>query len=105
MVAAAMASKRRRKNDVIPLFLHEGVEVRRRNRVVEIGEGALLLDLLGGFEKAGHGRPIERGGEADALDARGLELGRAERAALYADHEVERLAERTAHLLDGSKIG
>src|SRR5215510_419314 len=70
------------------LLLHEGVEIRCRDRAVEIGEGPLLLDLLGGFQKAGHGSAIERGGEADALDSHRFEFRGAERAALYANHEV-----------------
>src|SRR3979490_1258569 len=80
------------------LFLNEGLQIRRRDRMIEVGEGPLLLHLLRRIQKAGHGGAVERGGEADALDASGLEVGLGEGAALYADHEVERLSKRAAHL-------
>src|SRR5260370_31408267 len=56
------------------LFLHEGIQIRRRDRMVEVGEGPLLLHLLRRVQKAGHGGAVERGREADALDAGGLEI-------------------------------
>src|SRR3979409_2450948 len=87
------------------LFLHEGIEIRRRDRMVEIGEGPLLLHLLRRVQKAAHGGAVERGGEADALDAGGLEVGLGEGTALDADHEVERLVERAANLLYRGKVG
>src|ERR1700704_4926465 len=80
------------------LFLHEGIQIRRRDRMIEVGEGPLLLHLLRRIQKAGHGGAVERGGEADALHAGSLEVGLGERAALDADHEVERLVECAANL-------
>ena len=64
----------------------------------------LILDLAGGVDEAGHGRAIERGREADALDAGGGEIGDGERAPLDADHEVERPLEAGADLLDCREI-
>src|SRR4029079_6713356 len=49
------------------LLLHEGVEVGGGDRTVEVGEGPLLLDLLGRVQEAGHGGAIERGRQADTL--------------------------------------
>src|ERR1700675_2734911 len=40
--------------------LHEGVEIRRRHRAVEVAEGALVLDLAGGVDEAGHRHAVQR---------------------------------------------
>src|SRR5580693_2754464 len=87
------------------LLLHEGIQIRRRDRMVEVGEGPLLLHFLRRVQKAGHGGAVERGGKADALDAGSLEVGLGEGTALYADHEVERLVERAANLLHRGEVG
>src|SRR6267378_992800 len=88
-ISSASSRAWRRRDCPNALFLHEGIEIGRRNRPVEVGEGALLLDLLRRIEKPGHGGATERGGEADALDAGRLEIGLGEGTAFYADHEVE----------------
>ena len=40
--------------------LHEGVQIRRRQRAVEVAEGARVLHLARGVDEAGHGHAIER---------------------------------------------
>src|SRR5207237_7533917 len=68
--------------------LHECVQVRRRQRALEISERALVLRLARGVDQPGHRGAIERGREADSLHPGGFQLGNAERPALDADHEL-----------------
>src|SRR5258705_3489625 len=75
----------------IALPAHEAVQVRRTHRALEVAEAALVLHLARRVDQAAHRRAVERGGDADAPHADGLELGDAERLALDAGHEVERL--------------
>src|SRR5260370_18895110 len=92
--SSASSTGWRRPDCPSDLFLHEGIQIRRPDRMVEVGEGPLLLHFLRRIQKTGHRGAVERGREADALDAGGLEVGLGEGTALYADHEVERLVER-----------
>src|SRR5438046_6896013 len=58
--------------------LHEGVQIRRGQRAVEVAEGAPVLHLARGIGEPGHGHAIERGGEADPLHPGVRELGHRE---------------------------
>src|SRR5262249_33760590 len=68
--------------------MHEAVEFRGGHRRIDIAEGALFLDLAGGVEEAAHGRPVERGGEADPLHPGGREIPDRERATFDPGHKV-----------------
>src|SRR5260370_8603652 len=72
-------------------FLHEGIQFRRGNRMVEVSERALVLHFARRIKQSGHRRAIKRGGEADALHACGFQLGPGERLSLDTHHEAERL--------------
>src|SRR3982074_3422608 len=76
--------------------LHEAVDLGRGDRALEIAEATLVLHFAGGIEQARHRGAVERGGEADALHAGGLELRDAERLSVDAGHEVDRLRHRGA---------
>src|SRR5439155_19756042 len=76
--------------------LHEAVQLRRRDRAIDVVERPLVFHFTGGVDQARHRHAIERRGEADPLHPGRFELGDAERLALDADHEVERLHERRA---------
>ena len=81
-------------------------EVGRRHDAVEIAEGALVLHFLGGVEQAGHRGAIERGGEADALHAGGLELGLAENDfLLMPTMKLNGFSSALRDLLDRREIG
>src|SRR5688500_18457240 len=84
---------------------HEVVDLRRGERALEVAEAPLLLYFLRGFGKAGHRRPVERGGEADTPHSGRLELRDAEGLAADAGHEVERPGERLAHRAHRSEVG
>src|SRR5215813_1309456 len=65
-------------------------QIRRAHRRVEIAECPLVLHLSDGGQEAAKGGPVQRGGEADALDAGCLQLGDGEGSAGNAHHEVDR---------------
>src|SRR5688572_19735619 len=77
---------------------HELADLGRRQRTLDEAEGAFFLHFPRRFHQAGHGAAPQRSGEADALDAGGLELGDAEGFPADAGHEVERLGERRTYL-------
>src|SRR6267143_7267640 len=60
------------------LILHEGAQLRRGQRTLEISEAARLIDLPRRLEQAAHRRAVQRTGEADPPHAGRLELGNAE---------------------------
>src|SRR2546428_3399220 len=70
-------------------ILHEGVQLRRGQRTLEIAEAALFIDLPCRVEQAAHRRAIQRTGEADPPHAGRLELGDTEGLAFDAGHEVD----------------
>src|SRR2546429_5142783 len=74
-----------------PSALHEAVQLRRGEGLVEVAERPLPFHLAGGVEQTTHRRTVERRGEADPPDAGGRELGHRERLAPDAHHEVDRL--------------
>src|SRR2546427_9389167 len=77
-------------------ILHEGVQLRRGQRTLEITEAALFTDLPCRLEQAAHRRAIQRSGEADAPHAGRLELGDAEGLAFATGPEVDQLCHRGA---------
>src|SRR5688572_17382771 len=83
---------------------HELADLGRGQRALDEAEGAFLLHFLRRFHQARHGAAPQRSGEADALDAGGLELGHAEGFPADAGHEVERLGERGAYLAHRLKV-
>src|SRR5207245_4686918 len=85
-------------------LLHVAIDFRRGERALEVAERALLLYFARRFDKPGHRHAEKRRREADAAHAGFLELGDAERLALDADHEVDRLRDRRADLAHGLEI-
>src|SRR6267143_5836340 len=59
-------------------ILHEGAQLRRGQRTLEIAEAALLVDLPRRVDQAAHRRAIQRSSQADPPHASLLELGNAE---------------------------
>src|SRR5437879_4222410 len=86
-------------------ILHEGVQLRRGQRTLEITEAALFIDLPCRLEQAAHRRAIQRSGEADAPHAGLLELGDAEGLAFDAGHEVDRPGQRGSPRAYGGEVG
>src|SRR5256885_13118915 len=86
-------------------ILHEGGQLRRGQRTLEITEAALFIDLPCRLEQAAHRRAIQRTGEADPPHAGRRELGDAEGLAFDAGHEVDRLGQRGAHRAYGAEGG
>src|SRR5260370_41995027 len=72
-------------------FLHEGIQFRRGNRMVEIGECALVLHFARRINQSGLRRPLKRGGEADQFQTLTHTIGSRQPFCLATFHTRERL--------------
>src|SRR5437773_3652471 len=86
-------------------ILHEGVQLLRGQRTLEITEAALFVDLPCRVEQAAHRRSVQRSGEADPPHAGLLELGDTEGLAFDAGHEVDGPGHRGAHRAHRGEVG
>src|SRR5262249_18312590 len=90
-VHTAMVPARSERAERTGSGLHVRVELRCRQRALEVAEASVAVDLASCVDEPAHRRAVERSRQADPPHACGLELAHRERFPLDPCHEVHRL--------------